>query len=81
MRTWTATVTIGSETVPAEDSEFDLLKSQTDSAAREAMIMSDGEDATVTLYKETKARGREADRSYQVYRYAGRTRIDGPYAA
>lgn len=81
LRTWTATVTIGRETVAAEVSEYDLLKDQTQSAAREAMILSGGEEAKITMYKETKAHGRQADRSFQVYPYRGRIQIDGPFAA
>lgn len=69
-RTWTATITVGTgpsaETVDASPSEWDTLR-ETAAAARaeavEYVRAGLGDEARVTLYKTTKARGTEEDRS------------------
>jgi hypothetical protein len=69
-RTWTATITIGSgpsaETVDASPSEWDTLRETAVAARAEAVEyvrVGLGDEARVTLYKTTKARGTEEDRS------------------
>ena len=73
MRTWTASVTVWSRgtrlTFAATDSEYDLLRDQTLVAVREASpFVDDASQVEVTLWKNTKARGLEADRRFNVWR-------------
>jgi hypothetical protein len=74
-RTWTATITVGRETIPATTSRWDLLRDQTEEAVREAALFLPedvraypAEEVSVTLYKTTKARGTERDRTFRLFR-------------
>jgi siroheme synthase len=73
-RTWTAKVEVrrGNTValVDAKPSEYDLLHDQTVAAVREAEVMltDDAVCVHVVLYKTTKARGTEKDRTYHVFR-------------
>lgn len=69
-RTWTATITVGrgsiEETVDATPSRWDTLRETAKAALAEAaeyVAAGHGSTAMVTLYKTTKARGTEEDRS------------------
>lgn len=69
-RTWTATITIKGQTYVAPQSEYDLLRDQTLKAVLatvEPMRRAFATDATVKLYKTTKARGTQLDRTVSVY--------------
>lgn len=70
-RTWTAEITVErrgrpDEVFAADLSDHDLLRHQIDAALREAagyVREGLGDYASVEIFKETKARGREPDRS------------------
>lgn len=75
MRTWTASIQVWdgrrTTTFAASDSEHDLLKDQTDVAVREAgVLVDDASEVHVTVWKQTKARGLEEDRTFYVFRDA-----------
>lgn len=72
-RTWTASIQVWdgrrTTTMPATDSQLDLLRDQTLIAVREASaLVDDASEVRVTLWKQTKARGIEPDRHFVVYR-------------
>lgn len=74
-RTWTASIQIetrrGTVTMPATDSDADLLRDQIQTAVREAAVFVDDEEAravSITIWKFTQARGLEADRQFMVGR-------------
>lgn len=59
----------GWQAFEAQRSEYDLLRDQTEVAAKEASAFVDThETVRVVLYKETKARGVERDRDFRVWR-------------
>jgi hypothetical protein len=69
MKTWTARIEIAGETLDATPSRWDTLKETTRAALLEtAEYVQAGfaDHARVVLYKTTKARGTERDRSYLV---------------
>lgn len=56
-RKWTATITIGDETIPADCGQWDTLRESTDAALREAreyVKAGFGSEASVTMYKQLK---------------------------
>jgi len=90
-RTWTATIEVqdrrtGRVTVlDASRSEWDLLRDQIAVGVREAWLLgvvnSRDEFVRVVLWKTTKARGTERDRSFVPFLdRRGVLRYDGPYA-
>lgn len=70
VRTWTATINLGDgEEIPVTEYTWDVLRETTKAAAIEAgSLLAPGEEARITLYKTTKARGTEKDRTFNVYR-------------
>lgn len=83
-RTWTATIEVrvqGRMTVlDATTSRWDLLRDQTVEAVREASCFLPDHDVTVVLWKTTRARGTERDRSFRPFLdRRGVLRYDGPY--
>lgn len=95
-RTWTADIVVydrkarTTTTINATDSEYDLLRDQTNVAVNEAALLgvvpcyanhTDDYDVTVVLWKRTKARGLERDRSFKPFiDRRGVLRFDGPYS-
>ena len=72
-RTWSAEIILrlgpAQATLIATPSEYDLLSDQTKSAVREAACLTnDATEVHVVIYKTTKARGAERNRSYTVFR-------------
>ena len=76
MRTWTADIEVYDRktrlrnTVAATDSWLDLLKDQTETAVEEAWLLgvvNDDYEVVVRLWKHTKARGLEVDRTYRPF--------------
>jgi hypothetical protein len=73
-RTWTAQIRVytyghGVTVHNSSNSEYDLLRDQTVIAVHEASrFLSDGTEVSVDLYKTTKARGTEKDRTVLVVR-------------
>lgn len=73
-RTWSAKVEVRragtTYILDAKPSEYDLLRDQANAAVREASVMltDDAVCVHVVLYKTTKARGTEKDRTYHVFR-------------
>lgn len=72
-RTWTAGIVVRDKgqvrSIEATPSRYDLLRDQTISAVDEAIpFLSDTADVHVVLFKTTKARGTEEDRSFYVRR-------------
>lgn len=73
-RTWTATIEVREGRVltvlDATRSEYDLLRDQTDVAVREAAslgLLVWPNETHVVLWKTTKARGTEKDRTFHVF--------------
>lgn len=65
-RRWTAVIEMQGVQLDATPPAQDLLDATAKAAAREAMEF--GPEATIVLFKETKAHGKCRDRSYNAYR-------------
>lgn len=71
IRTWDATIEVDRESIPASLSEYDLLEDQSKAAVREAaLFVGEAREVHVQIWKTTKARGREKDRTFYVFRDA-----------
>lgn len=73
MRTWSATIEVRESRsiheIAASTSEYDLVRDQSEVAAGEAaLFLTDTNEVHVTVFKTTKARGTERDRSFHVFR-------------
>jgi len=82
-RTWTASIVSSAGTIEAEASACDLLRDQALAALEEAWLLGVALEAgtEIVLYKRTRARGLERDRSFRPFLdRRGRLRLDGPYA-
>lgn len=89
-RKWSASIVVYDRkarqtvTIPADDSEADLLKDQTALAVEQAWqlgVVNDDYDVDVILWKNTQAHGLERDRSYRPFLdRRGALRYDGPFA-
>lgn len=86
-RTWTAKIEVrergASTTIDASLSDADLLRDQVETAVRESCLLGviGTAEVEVVVYKTTRARGTERDRSYRPFLDGrGVLRYDGPYA-
>ncbi len=70
-RTWDAVIEIEGVEIEASPASHDVLRETVASAAREAMLL--GPEAHIVVFKTTKARGRERDRSFHAWTENGRT--------